>query len=114
MWEVPPGPALPGQHEQIGVGDKVGEGVEGQHRVDVVLGHIVLHTVQVVPGIKQVDLREPLSEEGGQGVGVGVPDDQHLGAVGGLVAFDDAQGLTAAQEVGVLFLHVTVASLLYT
>ena len=36
------------------------EGVQDDHRVDVVLGHIVLHAGEVVPGVEQVDLGDCL------------------------------------------------------
>ena len=55
-----------------------------------------------------MDLGKILGEEGGQGVGVGVPDQQQLGGVG-VLRLNDAQGLVAAQEGGVLVLLAEVA-----
>ena len=54
---------LPAEQEQILVGREVGEGVEHQDGVDVVLGHIVLDAVEIVPGVVEMDLGEPLREE---------------------------------------------------
>ena len=72
--------ASAGQHELILIGDIVGDAVQHRHRVDAVVLDIALDAAQVIPGVKQVDLGEALSQEGGQTVGVGVPDQQQLGA----------------------------------
>lgn len=92
------------QNKKILVGGKIGERVEHKHRVNAVVCYIVLHAAQIVPGIKEVNLRKSLRQEGSQGVGVGIPDDQHLGAIH-LWVLDDAQGLAPPQEVGVFILH---------
>ena len=52
-----------------------------------------------------MDLLELLRQEGGQRVGVGVPDHQQL-PVCRVGVFDDAQGLVAPQKVGVLVLDL--------
>lgn len=66
----------PPQNKKILVGGKIGERVEHKHRVNAVVCYIVLHAAQIVPGIKEVNLRKSLRQEGSQGVGVGIPDDQ--------------------------------------
>ena len=98
---------LSSQREQIRSRDEVGEGVEHHHRVDVVLFHIGLDAGQVIAQVEQVNFGKALREEGGQAVGLGVPDQEHLGGVL-LLGLDDAQGLVAAQEEGVFVLLLQV------
>ena len=56
-----------------------------------------------------MDLGKALGQEGRQGVGVGIPDQQELAAVSGVLIPDDAQGLVAAQEGGVFVLLGQIA-----
>ena len=56
----------------------------------------------VVPQVQQVDLLKVPGQEGCQGIGVGVPDQQNPPCP--LLIADDAQGLVAPQEGGVLVL----------
>lgn len=46
------------------IGDIVGDAVQHRHRVDAVVLDIALDAAQVIPGVKQVDLGEALSQEG--------------------------------------------------
>ena len=92
-----------GQLEQVVVGGKVGHGVQHQHLVNSVFRHVLFQGGVVIAQVEQVDLLELLRQEGGQGVGVGVPDHQQL-PVCRVRVFDDAQGLVAPQEVGILVL----------
>ena len=63
----------------------------------------------VIPRVQQVDLGKALGQEGRQGVRVGIPDQQELAAVSGVLIPDDAQGLVAAQEGGVFVLLGQIA-----
>ena len=107
---------LSAQREDVLSLHKVGKRVKDNHLIDIVLLDILRDRSQVIAHIKQVHFREALTQEGGQGIGVGVADDQHLGGIG-LLGLDDTQGLIAAQEEGVLilllqiFLHIQLALL---
>ena len=93
------------QLEQVHVGGEIGHGVEHQHLVNTVVRHILLDGHIVVAQVKQMDLLELLGQEGGQGIGIGIPDDQQL-PVRRVGVLDDAQRLVAPQEVGVFVLDL--------
>ena len=92
------------QEEEVAVGSEVAEAVEHQHPVDAVLPDIVLEAGPVVAQVDEVDLREALRQEGRQAVGVGIPDQEQLPLRPGFFGPHHAEGLVAAEEVGVLVL----------
>ena len=97
--------ALHAHFKQVSVGIEVICRVEHQHLADAVVLHVSRQRGVVVPQVEPVHLPELLRQEGGQGVGVGVPDHQQLWALSVRV-LDHAQRLVAAQEVGVFVLDL--------
>ena len=56
---------LPPQNKHLIIfGSEVGDAVEHDHRVDLILSHIIFHAGQIISGVKQVDLRKILGQEG--------------------------------------------------
>ena len=64
---------LSGENKQVLVNGEVGEAVQHDNDVDVMVLDVVFNAGQVIPGVKKMDLREALRQEGGEGIGVGVP-----------------------------------------
>ena len=97
--------SLLAEGEEVGVSDEIGGAVEDDGGVDTVITDILGNGVTVVTQVNEMDFGEVGGEEGDQAVGVGVPQDQELGAVH-VGVFDDPQGLVAAHKEGVLILDI--------
>ena len=78
----------PGQQRQVPVRDEVGHAVDDRDLIHAVLTGVPGGGVAVIAEVQQVDFFEVQGQEGGQGVGVGVPDQQQL--PGSLWVLDDA------------------------
>ena len=69
--------------------------------------HVILDAGQVVPGVDEVNFGKAFCEKRCEGVGVGIPNDQRLGACTARL-LHNAQRLTAAQEIGIFILYIQI------